>query len=248
MIQLKNSSDIKGIRTSGTLLAETFEHLTPLIKPGTTTKEIDAAAHAFITGSGGIPAFLGYLDFPASICASVNEVVIHGIPGEQQLRDGDILSLDLGVILNGYYSDSARTFPVGEISAEARKLLSVTRECLELAIDQVKPGNRIRDISRAVFDHATSFGYGVVHQFCGHGVGFSLHEDPQVPNYVSSGPNPRLKAGMVIAIEPMINIGSADVTISEDQWTVTTVDGALSAHFEHTVAVTGNGVEILTLG
>lgn len=248
MIRLKNKQDIEKIRASGKVLAQTFEHIAPLIHPGVTTRRIDRAAHDFITGEGGTPAFLGYLDYPASVCASVNNVVIHGIPDDRPLEDGDILSLDLGVILDGYYSDSARTYAIGDISGEAKQLLDVTNECLRRAIEQVKPGNRIRDISRAVFDLAEAHGYGVVHQFCGHGVGFSLHEDPQVPNYLSSGPNPRLKPGMVLAIEPMINTGSAEVVILDDDWTVVTVDEGLSAHFEHTVAVVEDGVDILTAG
>ena len=221
--------------------------LEPLIKPGTTTREIDNAANEYITGRGGVPAFLGYNDFPASVCTSINHVVIHGIPDDVALEEGDILSLDLGVILDGYISDSARSFAVGDIGTVADILLRVTNECLARAIEQVRPGKRIRDISRAVFEHADANGYGVVHQFCGHGVGFALHEDPQVPNYLGSGPNPRLKPGMVLAIEPMVNIGSADVEILDDDWTVVTVDSGLSAHFEHTVAVTDTDPDILTL-
>jgi methionyl aminopeptidase len=248
MIRLKNSRHIEKIRESGRILARTFDHLLPLVRPGTTTREIDRAAHDFIVSSGAKPAFLGYLDYPASVCASVNHVVIHGIPDDTKLADGDVLSLDLGVVLDNFYSDAARTIPVGVPSAEARRLLDVTSECLDLALQAVHPGNRIRDISRAVFEHASASGFGVVHQFCGHGVGFSLHEDPQVPNYLGSGPNPRLRPGMVIAIEPMINLGSADVEILDDDWTVVTIDGSLSAHFEHTVAVTDRGYDILTLG
>jgi len=247
MIRLKNREELDQIRASGALLAETFEVIRPLVIPGVTTAAIDAAAHRHITSAGGRPAFLGYRDFPASVCASLNNVVIHGIPGETVLTEGDILSLDLGVILNGYYSDSAKTFSVGKISEGATRLLEVTEECLARAIHMVRPGHRIRDISRAVFDHADSFGYGVVHQYCGHGVGFELHEDPQVPNYLGKGPNPRLKPGMVLAIEPMLNAGTAEVNILADDWTVVTGDDGLSAHFEHTVAVTDSQPEILTL-
>lgn len=247
MIRLKNREELEQIRASGALLAETFEVVRPLVIPGVTTSEIDAAAHRHITSAGGTPAFLGYRDFPASVCASLNNVVIHGIPGETVLVEGDILSLDLGVILNGYYSDSAKTFSVGKISKSATRLLEVTEECLARAITMVRPGYRIRDISRAVFEHADSLGYGVVHQYCGHGVGFELHEDPQVPNYLGKGPNPRLKPGMVLAIEPMLNAGTAEVNILADDWTVVTGDDGLSAHFEHTVAVTDSEPEILTL-
>ena len=247
MIRLKNRDEIEKIRRSGQILAETFAMLEPLIVAGVTTREIDRAANDFIVSAGAVPAFLGYNDFPASVCASVNHVVIHGIPGDIALEDGDILSLDLGVILDGYISDSARTYAVGDIEESADTLMRVTSECLSRAIEQVRPGNRIRDISRAVFEHADANGYGVVHQFCGHGVGFALHEDPQVPNYLGTGPNPRLKPGMVLAIEPMVNTGSADVEILDDDWTVVTVDSGLSAHFEHTVAVTETDPDILTL-
>ena len=248
MIRLKNKKDIEGIRESGRILSRTFDHIDAKIEPGTTTKEIDQAAYDFIVSQGAQPAFLGHQDYPASVCASVNQVVIHGIPDSRKLESGDILSLDLGVVFEGYISDAARTYGIGKIADDARHLLEVTFECLERAIAQVVLGKRVHDISRAVYEHANENGYGVVHQFCGHGVGFSLHEEPQVPNYVSSGPNPRLKTGMVLAIEPMINLGSADVRILDDDWTVVTVDNSLSAHFEHTVVVTENGPKILTDG
>ncbi len=218
-----------------------------MVVEGIATRELDAFARSWIEGHGGKPAFLGYMNYPASICISLNNEVIHGIPGPRKLRNGDIVSIDLGVILNGYFSDSAVTVAVGTPSPKREKLMRVTRECLELGIAQAVPGNRISDISRAVYAHATGNGYGVVREYCGHGTGFAMHEDPQVPNYVGSGPNPRLKEGMVLAIEPMVNAGTGDIELLDDGWTVVTADGADSAHFEHTVVVLRDRMEILTL-
>ncbi len=246
MIKLKSAGEIEAIRASGKVLADTFSLLEKHIEPGVTTEDLDGIAREFIESSGGRPAFLGYQGFPASICASVNEVVIHGIPNAVPLKEGDILSLDIGVELDGYYSDSARTYPIGTVSEEVNELLHVTKNALMDAIAHSLIGNRISDISRAVYVPANEHEYGIVHQFCGHGVGFELHEDPQVPNYRSRGPNPRLKRGMVIAIEPMINSGTGDVVILDDEWTVVTADEKLSAHFEHTIAITEDGPQILT--
>ena len=246
MIRLKNEEEIQRIREAGVILAETFLVLEKTISEGISTKEIDRIAHDYIVQAGGEPTFLGYLDYPASVCASVNHTVIHGIPNGDALKSGDILSLDLGVTLNGFIADSARTFPIGKIGEETEKLLRVTKECLYLGIEQARAGNRISHISAAVYEHASAHGFGVVHQFCGHGVGFALHEDPQVPNYLSRGPNPRIKPGMVLAIEPMINGGTDEVAILDDDWTVVTLDESLSAHFEHTVAVFPDRTEILT--
>lgn len=246
MIRLKNHDEIGRIRDACRILAETHKLLAGYVRPGITTLELDQTAHDFIVRHGAKPAFLGYMDYPASICASVNHVVIHGIPNGMKLREGDILSLDLGVDLGGYIGDSAVTYPVGRVGPEAEELLRVTAECLSRAIEQTRAGKRIHDVSRAVYDHAKEHGFGVVHQYCGHGVGFSLHEDPQVPNYVGRSPNPRLKPGMVLALEPMINIGSDDVRVLDDDWAVATVDGSLSAHFEHTVAIFEDRTEILT--
>ncbi len=195
---------------------------------------------------GGRPAFLGYEGYPATLCLSVNEVVIHGIPGKRRLAEGDIVGLDCGIDLDGYFSDAAVTWKAGRVSSEAERLMRVTRECLDRALQAVEPGARIHDISRAVFSHATAAGLGVVRQYCGHGVGLEMHEDPQIPNYVSPGPNPRLLPGMVLAIEPMINAGTGDVKVLNDDWTVVSMDGSLSAHYEHTVLVTESGREILT--
>ena len=187
------------------------------------------------------------MNYPASICISLNNEVIHGIPGPRKLRNGDLVSIDLGVDLNGYFSDSAISVPVGSTTPQRERLMRVTRECLERAVAQALPGNRISDISRAVYEHATAHGCGVVREYCGHGTGFAMHEDPQVPNYVGSGPNPRLKEGMVLAIEPMVNAGTGDIELLDDGWTVVTADGKDSAHFEHTVVVLRDRMEILTL-
>jgi methionyl aminopeptidase len=228
------------------MLSELFVHLRPSVVPGVPLIELDRIAEEFIRKRGGRPAFLDYEGFPATLCLSVNEVVIHGIPDKRKLVEGDIIGIDSGIDLDGYYSDAAITLPVGSVSPEARKLMAVTRECLDRAIAAVVPGSRIHDISRAVFSLATRNGYGVVRQYCGHGVGLDIHEDPQIPNYVSPGPNPRLIPGMTIAIEPMINAGTAAVKVLDDDWTVVTMDGSLSAHYEHTVLVTQEGAEPLT--
>ena len=246
MIRLKNAREIDGIRRSGRLLARTLAALAAETREGMTTRDLDDFARSFIVARGGRPSFLGYLDFPASVCISVNAEVIHGIPGARRLRDGDLVGLDLGVDLEGYFSDAAVTVAVGRVPNGRQRLLEVTRECLDRALAAARPAARISDISRAVFDHASANGFGVVREYCGHGVGFSPHEDPQVPNYVGGGPNPRLKEGMVLAVEPMINAGSGDIELAEDGWTVLTADGADSAHFEHTIAITRAGMEILT--
>ncbi|OQB95419.1 MAG: Methionine aminopeptidase 1 [Spirochaetes bacterium ADurb.Bin110] len=246
MIRIKNERQIEGIRSSCDLLSLLYEKLKLQVQPGNTPKDLDRFAHDFIIRHGGKPAFLGYEGYPATLCISVNEVVIHGIPNDKPFYEGDIVGIDSGINLNGYFSDAAITLPVGSIAQEAQKLLKVTRESLELAIEQVKPHARVSDISRAVFSHATKNGFKVVRQYCGHGVGLEIHEDPQIPNYVSPGPNPRLMPGMVVAIEPMINIGTSDVRVLDDDWTVVTMDGSLSAHFEHTVLITDSGHEVLT--
>ena len=247
MIRLKTTEEIKRIRASCRLLAETYSALIKIIEENITTEELDKFAYDFIKRHGGTPAFLNYQGYPASLCTSVNQVVIHGIPGKQKLKQGDIISLDLGINLKGYYSDAALTFPVGKITKEAENLLSVTREALYLGIEKAVAGNRIKDISGAVYSHAKNHNYGVVREYCGHGVGFNVHEDPQIPNYIGPGPNPRLKPRMVLAIEPMINLGTDDVVILEDSWSVITADNSISAHFEHTVAIFEDHTEILTL-
>jgi methionyl aminopeptidase len=246
MIRLKNDRELAGIRASARILSQTLRELAAMVVEGITTRELDAFARAAIEKRGGRPWFLGYMNYPASLCVSVNNEVIHGIPGQRRLRKGDIVSLDLGVEAGGYFSDQAVTLPVGQISSARRALVDVTRDCLAAGAAQALSGNRVSDISRAVYDLAKAHGYGVVRDYCGHGTGFASHEDPQVPNYVFSGPNPRLKEGMVLAIEPMINAGTGDIELLDDGWTVVSADGSDSAHFEHTVAVTREGMEILT--
>jgi methionyl aminopeptidase len=246
MIRRKNNEQIEGIRKSCSLLSRLLTEIRPLVQPGASLLELDRFARDFILRHGGRPAFLGYEGYPATLCLSVNEVVIHGIPDERRLTEGDIVGLDSGIDLGGYFSDAAVTWAVGRVGPEAERLMRVTRECLDKAIEAVVPGARIHDISRAVFRQATGAGFGVVRQYCGHGVGLEMHEDPQIPNYVSPGPNPRLLPGMVLAIEPMINAGTGDVRLLDDDWTVVTLDGSLSAHYEHTVLVTETGHEVLT--
>lgn len=229
------------------MLAEVYAELIKSVDEGITTKELDKICHHLITSRGGKPAFLNYSGFPASICISMNEEVIHGIPSDRKVADGDIVSLDLGIDLNGYFSDSAISIPVGNVSAATKNLLKVTEASLFAGIDACKCGGRIKDISAAVFAVANKHNYGVVREFCGHGVGFEVHESPQIPNYVHPGPNPRIKKGMVLAIEPMINLGTEKVIVLDDDWTVVTADNKLSAHFEHTVAVFEDHTEILTI-
>ncbi len=247
MIKLKTVEEINKIRESCSLLAETHEALGKLIQEGITTKELDTFAYNYIINHGGKPAFLDYMGYPATLCTSINDVIIHGIPGKEKLKNGDIVSLDLGINLKGFFSDSAVTHIVGQGTAEDEQLVKVTKECLYFGIEQAKAGNRIHDISRAVYRHAKKYGYGVVKDFCGHGVGFAPHEAPQIPNYVGAGPNPRIKEGMVLAIEPMINAGTDDVKILPDGWTVKTLDKKKSAHWEHTVAIFRDHTEILTI-
>jgi methionyl aminopeptidase len=246
MLRLKNDKELAGIRESCALLSEVLAELRETVTAGAATRDIDARARESIQKRGGRPAFLGYQNYPAALCISVNETVIHGIPSKYRLKPGDLVGLDCGVEYRGFFSDAALTLPVGRVSAEAERLLKVTRECLELAVAAARSGNRISDVSRAVFEHAHGAGFGVVREYCGHGVGFSPHEDPQVPNYPSRGPNPRLKEGMVLAIEPMINQGGDEIEVLEDGWSVVTLDRGLSAHFEHTVAVFEDRTEILT--
>lgn len=246
-MKLKNKSQIQRLRESGIILAETLRELGAMVEPGLPLTEIDAKCRSLLAAAGARPAFLGYMGFPASLCVSVNEEVIHGIPSRRKLQQGDVVSLDLGVDLDGYISDSAATFPVGEVSPEVARLLQVTKEALWKGIEAAAPGGRIHDISAAVSAHVEPHGYGIVRPYCGHGVGFAVHEDPQVPNYVSRGPNPRLKPGLVLAIEPMVTLGTDDVAVLDDDWTVVTDDGSVSAHFEHTIAILEDGVQVLTL-
>ncbi|AFG37682.1 type I methionyl aminopeptidase [Spirochaeta africana] len=246
MIKIKNRKQIEGIRTSCLALGETLDIISAAVQPGITTGELDGLARREIKQRGGRPAFLGYMGFPGALCISVNEEVIHGIPGKRRLAEGDIVSIDCGIDLNGFYSDSAVTVPVGRVSEKVEKLLEVTEQSLYLGIEQMLAGNRIKDVSRAIYRHIDQYGFGVVHEYCGHGVGIDIHEDPQVPNYVGPGPNPRLKNGMVLAVEPMVTLGSDDVDVLDDDWTVVSRDRSLAAHFEHTVLVWDDAPEILT--
>ncbi len=246
MITLKTEKQIDGIRKSAKILASLHRELNGIMKEGVTTKEVDKFCHNFIVGHNAIPAFLGYMDYPASSCISVNEEVIHGIPGKRVLMNGDIVSIDLGVILNGFFSDAAQTIIIGNTEPEIAKLVQVTKDCLDAAVKSAGTGKRISDISRAVFNLANENGYGVVREYCGHGVGLALHEDPQIPNYVSAGANPRIRPGMVLAIEPMINLGSKKIVHLDDGWTVITADSLPSAHWEHTIAVHKDHIEVLT--
>jgi methionyl aminopeptidase len=249
MIRLKNEKQIEGIRRSCKLLSAMYRELIPLVGPGVRTIELDSWVQGWIKKAGGKPAFLGYgprkNPFPAALCVSINNEVIHGIPGKRKIQEGDLVSLDCGIDLGGYISDQAVTVEVGRVAEEVHALNVATRECLYQGIAAAKAGDRLLQIARAVTGRAKLGNYGVVRQFCGHGVGLEIHEDPQVPNY-PHGPNPRLTRGMVIAIEPMINLGTGDVEILEDGWTVVTEDDRISAHWEHTVAILGDHTEILT--
>ena len=228
------------------MVREVLEEVRNRVHPGAATLELESFVARRLSRLGAKPAFKGYRGYPCCLCASVNNEIIHGIPSGRRLHEGDIVSLDLGVIVDGYYGDSAITVPVGEIPEPLQRLLRVTQECLDLGIEQVRVGNRVGDISAAVQRHAETNGYSVVREFVGHGVGRALHEEPQVPNYGQPGHGPVLKEGMVIAIEPMLNAGSSDVRVLDDQWTAVTADGGYSAHFEHMIAVTSNGADVLT--
>ena len=231
---------------AGRVVAETLALLGENIRAGVTTAELDELADKFIRSRGGVPTFLGYRGFPASICVSPNEMVVHGIPGGYELAEGDILSADVGVTLDGFVADSAYTFPVGEVTSEAKRLLEVGQEALAAGVAQARPGNRVSDISHAVQSVTEAAGYSVIRSLVGHGVGRSMHEDPQIPNFGDPGRGPLLQPGMTLAIEPMINAGGPDVFLHDDHWSISTEDGSLSCHFEHTVAVTESAPRILT--
>jgi methionyl aminopeptidase len=246
MILVKSSSEIELIRESGRIVAMVHKVMKDIIKPGITTRELDEIAERIILENGATPAFKGYGGFPASICASVNEQVVHGFPSERILLEGDIISIDVGALKNGYYGDSAKTYPVGEITSKAEKLVRITRESFYEGLKFCRVGYRLSDISHAIQTHVEAEGFSVVRDYVGHGVGTSLHEDPQIPNYGPPGKGPRLAAGMVLAIEPMINAGHYAVRVLNDNWTVVTADGSLSAHYEHTVAITDEDPILLT--
>jgi methionyl aminopeptidase len=247
VITIKSAREIELMRVSGKITAKTLSMLMKTVKAGMTTAEVDRLAEDSIRSMGGTPTFIGYHGYAHTVCLSVNEEVVHGIPGPRTLKDGDLLSIDIGTTLDGYVSDSAVTVAIGEVSPAAKRLMDVTQECLMLGIAQMQPGNRLGDIGHAVQKHAESHGYGVVRQLVGHGVGTQLHEEPQVPNYGNPGHGTLLRPGLVLAIEPMITEGSYEVETLDDGWTVVTEDGKLAAHFEHTIAVTTEGPRILTL-
>jgi len=245
-VRIKTDEEVELIRLSSLLVGRTLAEVAARVQPGVTTLELDAAAEAFIRDHGAEPGFKGYGGFPNTLCMSVNEAVVHGIPNDKPLQNGDVLSVDCGVLMNGFYGDSAYTFEVGEVSAEVRALLETTKECLNLAIEQAVVGKRIGDIGFAVQQHAEARGYGVVRELVGHGLGRELHEAPEVPNYGRRGNGPRLINGMVLAIEPMINLGGKEVGQAEDGWTIVTRDGKVSAHFEHDVVVRDGKADVLS--
>jgi methionyl aminopeptidase len=247
VIMLKSPRELAHMRAAGRILAEVKDRLRAMVRAGLSTKEIDVDVEGFIVSRGATPAFKGYRGFPATACISINEEVVHGIPSpKRKLRDGDIVGLDLGCIVEGYYADCAITLPVGAVAARVQELLDVTRESLDKAIVQCRAGNRLGDISHAVQAHCESHGFGVVRAFVGHGIGRNLHEEPQIPNFGDPGRGQMIKAGMVLAIEPMVTMGSYEVRILEDRWTAVTVDGSWAAHFEDTIAITESGPEVLT--
>ncbi|MDE3108401.1 MAG: type I methionyl aminopeptidase [Acidobacteriota bacterium] len=247
MVVCKSAAELEKMHRSGLIVWGALEKMRGMVEPGISTKELDKFAESYTAGRKARPAFKGYRGYPGSVCTSINQEVVHGIPSaSRKLREGDILSMDFGVELDGYFADAALTVAVGKISPEREKLLRVTRESLDRAIEQVRPGNRLGDVSAAVQQWVEKHGYSVVREFVGHGIGTHMHEEPQVPNYGPAGQGPKLQEGLVIAIEPMVNAGAPVVRVLSDDWTAVTADGSDSAHFEHTVAVTKNGPWILT--
>jgi methionyl aminopeptidase len=247
MMVLKTPGEIDLMDQANRIVLRVLDEVGARIAPGVTPRQLDHLAEQVIRGAGGVPAFLNYRGYPATLCISVNDVIVHGIPNDVPLKDGDIVGIDCGVMYKGYFGDAARTFAVGEVRAEAKRLLQVTEEALRLAVEQVRPGARLSDIGHAVQQHAEQHGFSVVREFSGHGIGTSLHEDPQVPNFGRPGKGPKLRPGMVLAIEPMVNAGRAGVRMDADGWTARTEDGSLSAHFEFSVAVTPSGARVLGL-
>ena len=247
MIVLKSPRELALMRRGGLILADVMDRLRTFVEPGMSTQEIDEEVEGFIRSRGALPAFKGYRGFPATVCISINEEIVHGIPSpHRRVKEGDIVGLDLGCIVEGYYADCAFTLPLGEIPPRVQELLDVTRESLELAITECRPGRRVSDVSHAVQRHVEEHGFAIVRAFVGHGIGRQLHEDPQVPNFGDPGRGPQLKPGMVLAVEPMVTMGTHEVKILDDHWTAVTADGSLAAHFEHTIAVTDHGPDVLT--
>jgi methionyl aminopeptidase len=247
VINIKSPREIEIMRRSGKITSKTLAALIAAAKPGVTTGRLNQLADESIRSMGGVPTFIGYHGYPSAICASVNDEVVHGMPGDRVLLEGDLLSIDIGTTFEGYVSDSAVTVAIGSVSEAAQRLMRVTQECLMLGIEQMQPGNRLGDIGHAIQQHAEASGYGVVRALVGHGVGRKMHEDPQVPNYGTPGQGTVLRTGLVLAIEPMITEGTWEVETLDDGWTVVTEDGKLAAHFEHTIAITDQGPKILTL-
>ena len=246
MIMKKRADELEKMRRAGRVVGEALEILQKAVRPGVTTAELDEIAEREIRARGAIPSFKGYRGFPATICTSLNSEIVHGIPGKRVLKEGDLMKLDCGAIVEGYHGDAAVTIAVGEVSPEALKLIEATERALQAGIAEARPGNRIHDIGAAVQTVAEGAGFSVVREYVGHGIGRALHEDPPVPNYGKPGTGLALEAGLVIAIEPMVNVGSYGTRLLPDGWTVVTADGALSAHFEHTIAITDDGPEVLT--
>jgi methionyl aminopeptidase len=247
VIIIKSLREIEQLKRSNAIVAEVFQQLKRLVAPGITTKELDRIAEEIILSKGAAPAFKGYRGFPATLCISINEEVVHGIPGQRQLKEGDIVSLDVGTKWNGYFGDGAISLPVGAVDRAGQRLLEVTEKALSIGIEKAKAGNRLFDISYAIQTWVESHGFSVVRDFVGHGIGMDLHEEPQIPNFGSPHQGPRLERGMVLALEPMVNEGTYEVKILSDGWTVVTIDGKRSAHFEHTIAITDEGAEILSV-
>lgn len=247
MIILKTDKELSYMRDAGRVVAETHREVARAVEPGVTTKLLDEVAERYLRKQGAIPSFKGFRGFPASICASINEEVVHGIPGLRTLKNGDIISIDIGAIVNGYHGDAAVTLAVGDIDEESRRLLTVTEESLNAAIQKAVVGNRLSDISHAVQRYVEGRGFSVVRDYVGHGIGRTMHEPPQVPNYGPPGKGPRLNHGLTLALEPMVNAGTYEVVEKDDHWTVVTRDGRRSAHFEHTIAVTREGPVVLTI-
>ncbi|WP_141327450.1 type I methionyl aminopeptidase [Myxococcus sp. AB025B] len=248
-VEIKSREEIALMREAGRIVADVLDALEQAVVPGITTWELDALAEKMTAERGARPAFKGYLGFPCVLCASINDEVVHGIPSrKRKLVEGDLMKLDFGVSYRGWFGDSARTVPVGKVSAEARSLVETTREALQKAIQAMKPGNRLGDIGHAVQRHVEARGFSVVRDFTGHGIGRKLHEHPHVPNYGQAGAGMKLRAGMVLAVEPMVNAGTSDIEILDDDWTAVTADRKLSAHFEHTILITDGGPEVLTRG
>ena len=246
MITIKSKREIELLKIAGNIVYQTHQYLKPFIKEGITTKELDRLAEEFIRSHDATPSFKGYEGFPSTLCTSINSEIVHGFPSDRKLKNGDIISIDIGACYKGYHGDSGWTYTVGEVDEKTKELLKDTEKALFVGLEQVKPGNRVGDIGYAIEEYAHKHNLGVVRELCGHGVGTSVHEDPEVPNYGIPNTGPRLKEGMVIAVEPMLTMGSPRIYVHDNNWTVDTEDGSLSAHFEHTVVVTKDGYQILT--